>query len=35
MFEKWASPTGKGAGIFADGLIQAVDSGLDNVQHLN
>ena len=27
--------SGKGAGIFADGLKQAVESGLDNVGYLN
>ena len=26
---------GKGAGVFADGLKQAVDSGLGNVRYLN
>ena len=27
--------SGKGAGVFADGLKQAVDSGLGNVRYLN
>ena len=27
--------SGKGAGVFADGLKQAVDSGLGNVHYLN
>ena len=27
--------SGKGAGVFADGLKQALDSGLGNVRYLN